>query len=114
VYQVNPKSMKKLADTLGVKQQPDEPANDKPSPQGVPTYDEPPIEAYAQYTLDDIEHSKPFGPSARYHLGAATLARRDCVPTQARGNEKNAQFVVGDLSPIFSGSHAPAWEPNEV
>jgi hypothetical protein len=56
VYQVNPKSMKKLCDTLAVKPQPDEPANDKPSPQGVPTYDEPPIEAYAQYTLDDIEH----------------------------------------------------------
>jgi hypothetical protein len=56
VYSVKPKSMKKLCETLGVKPQPDEPANDKPSPQDVPTYDEPPIEAYAQYTLDDLEH----------------------------------------------------------
>jgi hypothetical protein len=56
VYSVKPKSMKKLCDTLGVKPQPDEPANNEPSPQDVPAYDEPPIEAYAQYTLDDLEH----------------------------------------------------------
>ncbi|MEN8219811.1 MAG: hypothetical protein ABFS56_26375 [Pseudomonadota bacterium] len=56
-YKVKPKSMKKLADILGVKvpDNPDEPANNAPNVQDAPVYDEPPIDTYAQYAPGDIE-----------------------------------------------------------
>ncbi|MEN8220536.1 MAG: plasmid replication protein, CyRepA1 family [Pseudomonadota bacterium] len=73
-YKINPKSMKNLMDTMGIKEpakpddQIDQPMpselapiaqdNNVPSPQSVPVDvpygDEPPIEFYAQYALDDL------------------------------------------------------------
>jgi hypothetical protein len=53
VYSVNPKSMKKLCDTLGVK--PDEQVKPVEYDTKIEQSNEPPIEAYAQYTPDDIE-----------------------------------------------------------
>jgi hypothetical protein len=38
-------------------------------------------------------------------VGNATLARRQGIPTPARGNEKNEKIER------ITGSHAPAWEP---